>query len=340
MMRCPPPHFARCAIAALGFFCTTALAMSPPLLPTPIAATPSSTQMVAALNSVFGAHAHSRANHAKGVLVQALFTPTASAAGISRAPHFSGAPTPVLVRFSNFGGTPDIADSDPRAAPYGMALKFSLVDSTETDLVLHSYNGFPSATAADFVDFMTAMGQSPAHAPHPTKLERYADVHPQAKAFLAAPKRAPASFSAQPYFSVNTFKFSNAAGVVHHGRYRLVPVGPAHYLDPARMISAAPDYLRTELVTRIEGGPVLMLLQLQLAERGDALDDPSVAWPDTRSIVDLGVLSITSMIALVDPREQSVVFMPDDLPDGIESNDAMLKARTRAYAESLDRRLR
>ena len=156
LMRYRLIHYARCAPVALALIGTTALAMAPQIVPT-------SAQMVLALNSVYSAHARSRANHAKGVLVQALFTPATSAAAISRAPHFSGAASPVLVRFSTFGGTPDIADSDPGAAPYGMALKFSLGHQGETDLVMHSYNGFPSATAAEFTDFMTAKGHSEMH---------------------------------------------------------------------------------------------------------------------------------------------------------------------------------
>ena len=179
---------------------------------------------------------------------------------------------------------------------------------------------------------------SPAGAPRPTALERYADGHPQAKAFLAAPKPAPASFSAQPYFSVNTFKFSNAAGAITYGRYRMMPVGPSHYLDALRRSTAAPDYLRTEMAARVHSGPVLMLLQLQIAEAGDALDDPSIAWPASRRVVDLGVLSMTALVAHADQREHSVVFMPDELPDGIESNDPMVKERSRAYAESFERR--
>jgi len=40
-----------------------------------------------------------------------------------------------------------------------MAIKFKLPDGGETDLVAHSFNGFPSATAADLRD--TAWRASP-----------------------------------------------------------------------------------------------------------------------------------------------------------------------------------
>ena len=49
------------------------------------AATP--TQLVDALNGVFGKHPGTRAIHAKGVVFEGSFTPSRSAATISKAPH-------------------------------------------------------------------------------------------------------------------------------------------------------------------------------------------------------------------------------------------------------------
>jgi len=301
---------------------------------------PSSAQMVDALNGVFGAHPKYRANHANGIMLTATFRPTAAAAEISRAPHFAARETPVLVRFSNFGGIPDIGDGAPGAAPYGMSLKFSLPDHRETDLIMHSFNGFPAATAAGFVEFLTAMGQSPAGSPHPTALDRYADGHRQAKAFLDAAMPAPASFTTQPYFGVNTFIFTNSFNKVTYGRYRMVPLAAASYLDRGAQAAARADYLRREIRTRLAGQAVVMRLQLQLAGQGDVLDDPSVAWPPSRQLIDLGTLTIETALDAADQRERTVVFMPDELPDGIAPGDPMIAARARAYAESLGRRLK
>lgn len=334
---------ARIAFALLILSATAATAASAAAALEQLAATaavPSSAKMVDALNGVFHAHPHARANHANGMLLTAVFTPAPAAAGLSRAPHFTGKPSAVLVRFSNFGGVPDIDDADAGAAPYGMSLKFALEDDRETDLVMHSFNGFPSATAADFVDFLQAMDNSPPGAARPTALERYADRHPAAKAFLAAAKPLPLGFGTQAYFGVNTFKFTNAAGQVSYGRYRMVPVGAARFVDADAIGRLGKAYLRAEMRQRLARGPLLMRLQVQLAARGDALDDPSVAWPEDRPIVELGQLAIMAPVAHAALREQTVVFMPEELPDGIEAQDPMITARTRAYAESLERRLR
>lgn len=300
--------------------------------------TATSAQLVDALNAIFGAQRQTRANHANGMVLTGSFQPSAEAARISRAVHFQSAPVPVTVRFSNFGGYAHVADADPGAAPYGMSVKFKLPDGSETDLVMHSFDGFPSRTADEFRDFLVATKNSPAGGPRPSALERFAATHDSARRFLAAPKPPPASFVSQPYFGVNTFKFINAAGEARFGRYRFVPVGATRHLDAARSARAASDYLRVELRERIKAAPVQMKLMLQLPESGDALLDPSIAWPAQRRLVELGTLSINAAETDNQAAERKLSFFPDDLPDGIEAHDPMLRSRTKAYAESIERR--
>ena len=43
-----------------------------------------------------------------------------------------------------------------------------------------------------------------------------------------------------------------------------------------------PDYLTIEIRDRIRHRPIKFKLLLQVAEQGDKINDPSVAWPDTR----------------------------------------------------------
>src|SRR5439155_9425099 len=59
-------------------------------------------QTVDAFNGVFGVHPKARSNHAKGVLLEGTFTPSASAASVSKAAHLQKqkTPIPVTVRFS------------------------------------------------------------------------------------------------------------------------------------------------------------------------------------------------------------------------------------------------
>jgi catalase len=108
-----------------------------------MATTPES--FVDALNSAFGKQTTQRAAHAKGVVLLGKFVPSAEPASVSKALHFKHE-VPVTVRFSANTGILKIPDVDPRAAPRGLAIRFRLPDGSDTDLVTHSYDGFPAKT--------------------------------------------------------------------------------------------------------------------------------------------------------------------------------------------------
>src|SRR6266705_886937 len=187
-------------------------------------------QIVDAFNGLFGVHPGARSNHAKGVVVEGTFTPSASAASVSKAAHLQKqkTPIPVTVRFSDGSGLPTVPDTDD--IPRGMAVKFSLPDGSKTDIVVLSVNGFPVATAEEFKDFLLAIAASGPNAPKPTAIEKFLGSHPNAKAFVQTPKPPPASFATLPYFGVNTFKFTNTGGAVTFGRYQFQPLAGSKFL--------------------------------------------------------------------------------------------------------------
>src|SRR5207249_6389765 len=188
-------------------------------------------QLVDAFNAVFGAHPGARANHAKGVILEGTFTPSASAASVSKAAHLQKqkSPIPVMVRFSAGSGLPTVPDT--AEMPRGMAVKFTLADGSITDIVVLSFNGFPVATSEEFRDFLLAISASGPDAPKPTALDKFLGSHPAAKAFVEAPKPPPVSYATLPYFGINTFKFTNAKGVATFGRYQLRPVSGEKFLS-------------------------------------------------------------------------------------------------------------
>src|SRR4051812_21147083 len=89
-------------------------------------------QIVDAFNGVFGIHPGARATHAKGVVLEGTFTPSATARAVSKAVHLQKhtTPIPVTVRFSASTGLPAIPDTEPGASPRGMAVKFHLPDGS------------------------------------------------------------------------------------------------------------------------------------------------------------------------------------------------------------------
>src|SRR2546427_8504877 len=296
-------------------------------------------QIVDAFNGVFGVHPGARSNHAKGVVVEGTFTPAASAASESKAAHLQKTKVHVTVRFSNSTGIPTIPDNDPGAGPRGIALKFNLPDGSQTDIVGHSFNGFPTATAEEFKDFLLALGASKPGAPQPTVIEKFLNTHPAAKAFVTAPKPAPVSYGTLAYFGVNTFKFTNAGGVVSLGRYHLQPGAGGKFLANEQVSKMGPDYLVDEIGERVRHGPVKFKLLLQVSVPGDKIDDPSIAWPDSRKKVELGTIAITKTTTQSHTAD-TLLFLPGAVVPGIEAADPMTAVRSAAYPIAFARRFK
>ncbi|HET7541136.1 MAG TPA: catalase family peroxidase [Polyangiaceae bacterium] len=292
---------------------------------------------VDALNFAFGKQTTQRATHAKGVVLLGSFTPSAKASSVSKAPHFKQQ-VPVTVRFSANTGLPKLADAAPLANPRGMAIKFHLPDGTETDLVTHSYNGFPTGSADEQRQFFIAVGSSGPGTPSPTPLEKFLTTHPAAKTFLTTQDPPPVSYGTTSYFGVNSFKFTNATGQSTFGRYQLLPVAGRHYLSKEEAAKADPDYLTDEIRKRVTHGPVQFKLVLQFAAPGDKIDDPSVAWSDKNEHLDLGVLAVATTVPDSPATERGLLFLPGVLPVGIEPADPMITFRSKAYPVSYERR--
>ncbi|HXU71777.1 MAG TPA: catalase family peroxidase [Polyangia bacterium] len=297
-------------------------------------------RIVDAINGVFGAQQRNRAIHAKGIVLDATFTPHPGARELSRAPHLQRESTHVTVRFSDFSGNPDVDDADANARPHGMALKFHLADGVDTDILAHSYNGFPVATSEELREMFLALAGSGADATHPTAAERFLSAHPRARAFFEAPKPPPVSFGTLAYFGVSSFAFRNAGGGVAVGRYRLEPGAGEQLLSAEEVARADPDYLRRELRARLVQAPLRFTLLVQLAAPGDRIDDPSEVWPETRPLVELGLLEIYEVVADSETVEQQLVFAPGAVTDGIEPVDPMTAVRDEAYGVSYERRRR
>ncbi len=294
---------------------------------------------IPAFQALFGTHPGYRPVHTKGLVAEGVFVAAPGAATLSSAAHLAGGPVPVIVRLSNFAGTPGNPDAGPLAAPHGMAVKFLLPDS-DTDLVAHSYDGFPAATPGDFLEFLRALAAGDAGAlPGEGTLGRYLAAHPPARAFLDATKPPPVSWANESFFGVNAFRFVDGEGHGRFGRYRILPTAGDARLTAAEAAAMDPDYLRHELTGRLAGGAVTWRIVVQLAAEGDRVEDGSVRWPADRPVVELGTLRLERLVPDSLAAERKLMFSPLNLVAGIEpSSDPMLAARARAYGESYRRR--
>jgi catalase len=320
------------AFAAPATAPASAAATSAPTTSEP--ATP--RQLVEAIHGIFGEH-HARAVHAKGIVLEGTFTPDPAAATLTKAPHLQKERSKLVVRFSDTTGLPEVPDNVGDASPRGMGIKFKLPSGSVTDIVSHSYNGFPVATADEFRTFLLAIPASGPEAPKPTPLETFLGSHPAAKAF-ATTQKIPASFATTSYFGVNSFKFTNAAGASSFVRYQVVPDAGESTLSPAEAAKKGPNYLIDDVKARILKHHVTFKLFAQVAEAGDKIEDPSIAWPDTRKRVLLGKLEITKLGANTPAADQALAYDPNNIPDGIEAADPMIRFRSRAYPFSVRER--
>lgn len=296
-------------------------------------------EVIQAFDDLFGVHPGFRPAHAKGILLSGVFTPSASAGALTRAPHVSRPSVRVEVRFSDAGGIPTIPDYDENASPRGMAVRFYLAEHVHTDIIAHSVYGFPTRTAEEFVQFLRAIHASGPDATHPTLIESFLASHPAALAFVQAPKPVPTSFVKESFYAVNAYKFTNSSGVSKFGRYRIVPPDGNQYFDPSAAAKQSQNFLFDELKDRIGHGTVKMRILVQVASEGDVVDDSTVQWSDSRPLVEFGTLEFQGLVPEEDAAQRRIIFDPIARVDGIEpSGDPLLDSRASVYLTSGRRR--
>jgi catalase len=302
-----------------------------------------SNDLLHQFETIFGQHPGFRPAHAKGTLLTGTFTPSPDAVTLSRAEHLKRASTPVTVRFSNSTGLPLVPDNDPNANPRGMAVRFHLAEHVHTDIVSHSTDGFPTQTGAEFLEMLRALATSDLAAPsdpaNPKPIERFLGSHPAALAFVQTPKPPPSSFARESFFGVTAMQFTNADGIVRHGRYRIVPTAGNEHLGDADVAAKGANYLFDELRERIAVGPISFRVMVQLAKEGDVVDDATIHWPEDRTVLDLGTLTLTAPVAEDAHEQQQIIFDPIPRLDGIApSDDPLLELRAAIYLISGRRR--
>ena len=307
---------------------------------------PSDERVVALANDLlqvfdqlFGVHPGYRAAHAKGMMLTGSFTPAPGAQRITRAPHITRDSTPVTVRFSNSTGLPQIPDSAPDANPRGMAIRFNLAEHVHTDIVAHSIDAFPTRDGDQFLEFLKAAAASGPDVPSPKPVEKFLGSHPAALAFIQAPKPFPRSLAQEAYFGVTALAFTNAAGEKRFARYRIVPEEGTAFFSAAEAAALSPNFHYDELLTRVAKGPIRFRILLQVAAPTDTTDDATVHWPESREVVELGVVELTHPVADNAAEQKHIIFDPIPRVDGIEpSADPLLELRAAIYLISGRRR--
>jgi catalase len=288
-------------------------------------------EVVDAINEISGVHPGHRAAHAKGTLVSGTFTPNGNAGALTTAAHLQDEPTRVTARFSNGGGDPAIPDYAREGR--GMAVKFYLPEGGKTDIVALTLPCFFVRTPEDFLEFTKARKDPERLMPD------WLGAHPEALTAIQAALSAdpPLSYATCAYNSIHSFRWVSADGVSRFVRYRWEPEAGEQTLSPEDAKARGRDYLQQDILAR---GETSFRLQAILAEEEDAVDDPTVAWPDEREQVEVGRLVIDGPEHEREREGDVLVFDPTRVTDGIElSDDRVLQFRGPAYSVSVERRI-
>lgn len=285
-------------------------------------------EIVDAINEISGVHPGYRAAHAKGTVMTGTFT--GAGTDLTTAPHLQGEPVRVTVRFSNGGGDPGIPDYAREGR--GMAVKFYLPDGAKTDIVALTLPCFFVRTPEDFLEFTRARKDPERLMPD------WLGAHPEALTAIQAALGAdpPASYATCAYNSIHSFRWIDAEGGSRFVRYRWEPEAGEQTLSPDDAKARGRDYLQQDLLAR---GESAFRLKAIVAAEEDAVDDPTVAWPEEREQVEVGRLVVEGPELERERDGDILVFDPTRVIDGIElSDDAILRFRGPAYSVSVERR--
>lgn len=298
-------------------------------------------QAVAAIEGVFGVTPGERRNHTKGTCATGEFVGRPAAATYSRSALFSGAPVPVVARFSLAGGNPKAPDT--AKSPRGMALEFKLGDGQLQHMTMLNTPVFGAAQPQAFVDLMLAMKPDPATGkPDPEKLKAFKASHPEhlAHAKFLEENNPPTSYANSSYFGIHTFKFIDSSNRTTLVRWRFVPQDGERRLSAEELASLPADFLEQRLIERTRQGPVRWDMVLSIGEPGDPEDNPTLAWPENRQQVTVGTLTLSAAMPQKGAACEPINFDPLVMSDGIAaSDDPVLRFRSQAYAASFARRL-
>ena len=151
-------------------------------------------------------------------------------------------------------------------------------------------------------------------------------------------QKIPQSFATMEYFGVNAFKFTNKEGRVNYVRYQFVPEEGEHLYSQEEVNKLGPDYLMSDVKNRLGKKPIRFKYYAQVADKGDKLDDPSIAWPDSRRRILLGTIEINKVSSNTPEEDRALAFSPNNIPTGIEAADPMINFRSAAYPISVAER--
>src|SRR5256885_10416792 len=134
-----------------------------------------------------GAKPGYRVAHAKGIVCEGTFVPSAGAATLSKAAHFQGGSVPVTVRFSDGSANPFVPDNSRNAGPRGMAVRFTLPGGGLTDIEGQAHNRLALGPGEKLLPLGKAAAAAAPNRPPPRPAETVPRAHSPPLEFVPGP---------------------------------------------------------------------------------------------------------------------------------------------------------
>jgi catalase len=166
----------------------------------------------------------------------------------------------------------------------------------------------PVRTGEEFLEFLRAAAAFGAG--QPQALGAFLAAHPNARRFVETPKPIPTSFTREAFFAVTSFRFTNVQGVSRHGRFRIRPEDGTDCLSDEQAAAKSADFLFNEIGPRLARGPIRLGVIVQLAGDGDDVTDSSVPWPESRTEVPFGTITLTDRVDDTIPERRKIISIP------------------------------
>jgi catalase len=297
-------------------------------------------RMVEALSNRGGDARGHRRNHAKGICFTGVFDANGAGRRLSTAPMLATGRYPVIGRFAIAVGNPYAADATARVR--SMAIRIVSPDGQEWRTGMNSSPVFAVSTPQAFYELTRAQGIDPRTGRADAALmPRFFAAHPESTAFRQWAASAPwtESFADQTYYSLNAFRFIDAANGIHIVRWSMQATLLPTVVPQETLAGLSPDFLEQDLLQRVAEGSLTWHLIVTQAAPGDSSNDATQAWPENRETVDVGSLVVSRAQDEASGPCRDLNYDPTILPAGIRpSDDPLLAARSAAYAHSFDLR--
>jgi catalase len=312
-----------------------------------IAALPSSAQskveaidLVELFEKLGGKHPGFRKAHARGVCGAGVFTPDTSKQTLR---HFTDAKLlsqgelPVAFRFSLGGADPNGDERTPGTR--GAGIQISLPDGSKHIFTGNNFPVFAGKDPETFFGFLSTFLPTHSGVPDPSKTAEFIKNNPSVLPHVMWQKSAetPASYGNTAFFGLHTFYYNNPKNDKTKFRWHLQPELGVKTLNKKEAETKKTAFLATRLAEQLAVQEVSFSLNVSIGQEKDSDIDPSNQWPDDRTIVSLGKITVNQSGG---DACKNTNFDPNMLSTGFEpSADPVLRMRSAAYAISFGKRL-